>query len=489
MTVRSLIAPLIGVKLGQLRVSAAQSGDLQEVVQSADYIEYPAPVSDLSELAQKFGVEFTKLRPHSVNMSSASARAPSGSLLTSLLREVGRCQVPFLGEHIGVLNSNANGPSVGYILPPALNLQTAQTVASNVEIMQNTLGLPLALENPNLYVRHSESTMTWAAFVRVLSELLPSDTGWLLDFAHLVVSQRNLREGDLAQDLQAYADSGRPIFEMHIAQPSQDSSGVTHDDHGRPLGLDYVQNVVNALHASGLWPHSVTLEREITGTDDFATTLTDLMTLRQAFEPATFAMRLETACQNIEAACLPAHFQIGQPVLVEEPVRAAKEKSGRRGFLGKRLRSQLSQFSQAQREQLWRQCGFSSEALFLDGFWDWLTNINQPHTLIPYFSWQDWDGIDLLMPVYQFFLGHSRVSVASRDVQQRLLLEMGVRAAIVDSRQTQRRGVYLEFLEEFEGFEAGRHALEVDSDGQVVASLVEAATSNGIFFSTKGVML
>ncbi|MEK6555173.1 MAG: DUF692 family multinuclear iron-containing protein, partial [Bdellovibrionota bacterium] len=238
---------------------------------------------NFESLHQRLDLLPQQLRPHGVNLSLASENEPSASILKLLKEECEKTNAPYLAEHIGYLNTNPNGPSFGYLIAPPLNYETISNIVRNIQILHDFVGVPIALENCVVYSRHPESTMTWLEFITTLDQELPDNIGWLIDYAHLKVTNQNLKEGNFIEWLNVYALSKRPIFEVHFANVKFDSQGVCHDDHHEPFSDGFIRQTWSDFCDLGIEPFNLTIERELHSEKDIKLLLRDIKAVKNIF--------------------------------------------------------------------------------------------------------------------------------------------------------------------------------------------------------------
>jgi uncharacterized protein (UPF0276 family) len=468
-----------GAKLGQLPSGVTEEDHFSGLCSAIDYLEYPAPVIDFKALQKGAFGQCKQLRPHSVNLSTASPERPATSVLKRLKQELLECGGTFLGEHIGYLNPNPKGPSLGYILPPPLNFKTIQNIVQNVHFMQDFLGVPVALENPNIYTVHPDSQLTWPQFIAELSEKLPKESGWLIDFSHLYVGWRNTLDASFQDYLRAYSASHRTVFEMHLSSFSCDKDGVSHDDHATPLNEHYLKDILHRINVCEIVPLSFTVERDIRSVADVVILQKDICLVR------------ELVCSKSQISTVGIEVLKENVVTIDSAVRSSRELAGRHKFLLRRLGSQLVTCEENDLNELALVCGEKSLQSFLASFWNWLSINEQSIGMLPYYDPTESDGIDLLLPLWEFLQKYKISTLNTNNTCQKILFELGIRKAILNEVHNSKRRVLLELNESFEDFCSGILEIRIDLEGQVIAeqSQYPGMTDDFSFFSMKEIRL
>jgi len=352
-----------------------------------EYIQYPAPTLSKNYLDKCISDTGLTLVPHSAFISLCSPRKPSEGLLTALKDGLLESSANYLGEHMGYMNPNPNGPTLGYVMMPPMNKQTCELIARNVAYMQSFLGLPLALENPNIYYAADGSDMTYGEFITHLSELLPESTGWLIDISHLIVSSRNLNT-PTSDILKAYANTKRQIFEMHIAGTKIDKQGVSHDDHSELIDSEVINTVINYFEVHSMRCENITFELDDANTTSLAqiSSTIDGIESRDKHPKAPLESTLNLLTETIPS-----------PNTVDAIVA---DKYGRLKILKSYLLAQIKAPDGIDFELLSSECNLDDS---MNDFMDWLTKDNDIQS-IGLFDCNQYEGISLVRPFRQWLI-------------------------------------------------------------------------------------
>lgn len=468
--------PKIGIKLGHFKSLWNASAVTKRLLSVADYIEYQAPSFSFEYLVSSLKVSRTQLRPHGVHLSLAHGHVPS-SILQRLSEECAHTQAPFLAEHIGYLNPSLARASLGYILPPPLNARTVERVARAVRAIQKACGVPVALENPVFYTLPKKSSWNWSEFIQILSRKLPSDTGWLIDYAHLEVSCHNLGTS-ISETLEAYRATGRPVYELHLAGTKRDSSGVTHDDHHSVANVADLQSCLNVLYKYGIKPQSLTLEREYCGPRSATRALNDLKSIRKVISNQS----------NPPETCINAPFLYSTRAMGS--IRSRAEKEGRNRIVARVICEQLAAASS----------DFCSRLVSAFGYPDlfhlaaeMMGNPSDRHLAmsIPRFHPFIWDGVDLLGPLLSFLQPKAK-TMLQRQILRDLLVEIALLQATLWAKTPKRDRplIFVELSEDSNLISAGLYKIQIDERDQLVSTSVthqqRKEARKAFFFSDKG---
>ncbi len=353
-----------------------------------DYIEYPAPCQKLAELEKDYDTTKTRLLPHGV-LFSMTHDIPFPSSLTSKLKEqITRTKCRYFGEHIGFLNPNPKGQSLGYILPPPLNPETIKSLVTNTELLSADLGVPIALENPVMYKTPVGSTLTIADFYKDLDKALPGDTSWIVDVAHLVVACGNLNE-PILDVLQVLRNSNRKIVEVHLSNFAK-INGIFHDDH-RSLPNSDVLNLCKFVIGNQKEEVNVTIELDL-----------DAVNENKVVE-FLFKLKSELTSQRKfttnECDLLSRKIAAGKALLKD---RHETEMRGRHRTLFRRLMAQLTPFSEEEINDAIDKCfKYQENQSFITEFFNYLLG-NESKLVFPFYATSINDHLDLIGALISF---------------------------------------------------------------------------------------
>ncbi|MGW1098568.1 DUF692 domain-containing protein [Streptomyces sp. NPDC002455] len=242
--------------------------------------------------------------PHGVSLGLGSADRPDPGRLANLAARAELLGTPLVTEHIAFVR--AGGPltaspvlEAGHLLPVPRTWDALEALCENVRIAQDSLPVPLALENIAALISWPGEELTEGQFLAELVER--TGVRLLIDVANLHTNHVNRGE-DPATALDELPVEA--IAYVHVAG-GVEKDGVWHDTHAHPVTRP-VLDVLAELR-SRVDPPGVLLERD----DDFppagelAGELTAIRTTLAAAAPASGASR-NRAAQPPEPGARPA---------------------------------------------------------------------------------------------------------------------------------------------------------------------------------------
>lgn len=192
---------------------------------------------------------------HGVGMSLASAERPDPTHLAALAALAGRCEPFLISEHLAW--SRLGERSFPDLLPFPRTAEALYCISRNIDIVQETLGRTILIENPSHYLPLTGHERSETEF---LSELVArTGCGLLLDLNNVVVSAHNL--GFAADD---YLDAfpWRAVGEIHLAGHAADPElDLLIDSHGATVSEPVWTLLRHALAQAGRVP--VLIERDL----------------------------------------------------------------------------------------------------------------------------------------------------------------------------------------------------------------------------------
>jgi uncharacterized protein len=197
------------------------------------------------------------LSMHGVGLSIGSDQALDREHLERLKRLVTRYESGLVSEHLAW--STHNGVFLNDLLPLPYTSSTLARVCAHVDEVQNTLRRRILLENPSMYIRFADSTLTETEFLAELAAR--TGCGLLLDVNNVMVSATN--HGTCPH---AYIDAFpvEKVEEIHLAGFSEtQGSGEERlliDDHGSAVHADVWSLYGHALNRCG--PVPTLIERD-----------------------------------------------------------------------------------------------------------------------------------------------------------------------------------------------------------------------------------
>lgn len=137
----------------------------------------------LREAAEKYPISF-----HGVSMSLGSASEPDKEHLLRVKELMDKFNPALISEHLSW--SSIDEKYIGDLLPVPYTEEALNIFCRNVDIVQNTLGRQILIENPSAYLLYEHNEISEWDF---MSELVNrTNCGMLLDLNNIFVSTQNL---------------------------------------------------------------------------------------------------------------------------------------------------------------------------------------------------------------------------------------------------------------------------------------------------------
>ncbi|WP_067019834.1 DUF692 domain-containing protein [Streptomyces dysideae] len=197
--------------------------------------------------------------PHGVSLGLGGAERPDAGRLAALAERVTALGAPLVTEHIAFVR--AGGPltaspllEAGHLLPVPRTRDALDVLCENVRIAQDTLPVPLAVENIAALISWPGEEMTEGQFLYELADR--TGVRLLIDVANLHTNHVNRAE-DPAKALAELPLEA--IAYVHVAGGFE-RAGVWHDSHAHPVP-EPVLTILADL-ASRVSPPGVLLERD-----------------------------------------------------------------------------------------------------------------------------------------------------------------------------------------------------------------------------------
>ncbi|WP_338315841.1 DUF692 family multinuclear iron-containing protein [Streptomyces bohaiensis] len=172
--------------------------------------------------------------PHGVGLGLGGADRPSPARLVRLAHVAAELDAPLVSEHIAFVRSG--GPSTGdgrveagHLLPVPRTREALDVLCENVRIAQDSLPVPLALENIATLVAWPDEELTEAQFLGELVER--TGVRLLIDVANLHTDRVN-HGRDPAAVLAALPLEA--LAYVHVAG-GVERDGLWHDTHAHPV--------------------------------------------------------------------------------------------------------------------------------------------------------------------------------------------------------------------------------------------------------------
>ncbi|MFD5202791.1 DUF692 family multinuclear iron-containing protein [Streptomyces sp. NPDC058375] len=197
--------------------------------------------------------------PHGVALGLGGADRPDPDRLAGLAARAELLGTPLVTEHIAFVR--AGGPltasprlEAGHLLPVPRTWDALDVLCENVRIAQDSLPVPLALENIAALITWPDEEMTEGQFLAELVER--TGVRLLIDVANLHTNHVNLGQ-DPAKALDELPVEA--IAYVHVAG-GVEKNGVWHDTHAHPVSEPVLE--VLAELRSRVDPPGVLLERD-----------------------------------------------------------------------------------------------------------------------------------------------------------------------------------------------------------------------------------
>jgi uncharacterized protein (UPF0276 family) len=197
--------------------------------------------------------------PHGVSLGIGGAERPDPQRLAALAERAEVLGAPIVTEHIAFVR--AGGPltgsprlEAGHLLPVPRTRDSLDVLCENVRIAQDSLPVPLALENIAALISWPDEEMTEGRFLAELVER--TGVRLLIDVANLHTNHVNRGE-DPAAALAALPVEA--IAYVHVAGGIE-RDGVWHDSHAHPVP-EAVLGILAELCSYAV-PPGVLLERD-----------------------------------------------------------------------------------------------------------------------------------------------------------------------------------------------------------------------------------
>ncbi len=226
-TAAPLQSNAVGIGLRPAHYSALEAGDVRGIdfveVIAENYLGHaPLPKRHLRQIAAHYPVSV-----HGVSLNllgSAEPEVRHVEALGALARSVG---APFVSEHL--CWTGHAGLAHHDLLPTPYTEEIVEFAVERVRWVQQTLGIPFALENLSSYETFAASTMSEAQFYSSVVE--QSGCSYMLDINNVYVSATN--HGFDAHEYLASVNFDK-VVQVHLAGHTVEPSGLiidTHSDH------------------------------------------------------------------------------------------------------------------------------------------------------------------------------------------------------------------------------------------------------------------
>jgi len=203
----------------------------------------------LSDITQIYPVSL-----HSTSMGLGSAVGINREYLQRLTRLSQQIHPILISDHACFTWSHFNGKSVhaGDLLPIEFTSASLQTMAGNIDKVQQHLGRQILVENLSAYIEFPHSQISETDF---LSELVnKTQCGLLLDLNNLLVNAHNFSDQSAIFNAQQWINQIplAAIGEIHLAGYTPAINGeLIIDDHSKPVSTECWELYRSTLRLTG----------------------------------------------------------------------------------------------------------------------------------------------------------------------------------------------------------------------------------------------
>lgn len=190
---------------------------------------------------------------HGLSLGLGDRDPPDPDFIRALRAFLESVGTPWHSDHLCF--GAVDGAHLHDLLPLPFTRESVRVVVDRVRLLEDALGLPIAVENISWYAHPGDAEMGEADFLgEVLSR---SDARLLLDVNNAFVNARN-HDTD-ARDFLRRIPADR-VVQIHIAGHFTGADGFRIDTHGQPVCEEVYELLAFALSRTGRVP--VLLERD-----------------------------------------------------------------------------------------------------------------------------------------------------------------------------------------------------------------------------------
>ena len=156
--------------------------DWFEIIAENYLVDGGRPLRVLDQILEQY-----KVVMHGVSLYFGSPEKPDREHLKKLKSLVRRTNTPWMADHL--CWGSVDGTYTHDLLPLPYTKAAAKAAAEKIRYVQDTLEIPIAVENLSSYATFKASTMTeWEFLTEVVEQ---ADCGILLDVNNIYVSSQN----------------------------------------------------------------------------------------------------------------------------------------------------------------------------------------------------------------------------------------------------------------------------------------------------------
>ncbi|MFF2186965.1 DUF692 domain-containing protein [Streptomyces sp. NPDC058155] len=250
---------------GTLGIGIGWRPEIAEAVEALPGIDWVEAVAEnvcaghLPDSLVRLRARGVTVIPHGVSLGLGGAARPDAKRLADLAERAEALGSPLITEHIAFVR--AGGPltasptlEAGHLLPVPRTKDALRVLCENVRIAQDSLPVPLAVENIAALINWPDEEMTEGQFLAELVER--TGVRLLIDVANLHTNHVNRGEDPATALDQLPVEA---IAYVHVAG-GVERDGVWHDTHAHPVSAP-VLDVLAELR-SRVSPPGVLLERD-----------------------------------------------------------------------------------------------------------------------------------------------------------------------------------------------------------------------------------
>ncbi|MFE7567566.1 DUF692 domain-containing protein [Streptomyces sp. NPDC057539] len=274
--------PQLGIGIGW----RPEIADTVEALPGVDWVEAVAEnlcTGHLPDSLIRLRERGVTVVPHGVSLGLGGAERPDAGRLADLAERAEALGSPLVTEHIAFVRAGGALTAspvleAGHLLPVPRTRDALRVLCENIRIAQDSLPVPLAVENIAALINWPDEEMSEGRFLAELVER--TGVRLLIDVANLHTNKVNRGE-DPAKALDELPVEA--IAYVHVAGGIE-RDGVWHDTHAHPVTAP-VLDILSELRAR-VAPPGVLLERD----DDFppaAELAGELTTIRETITAAT----------------------------------------------------------------------------------------------------------------------------------------------------------------------------------------------------------
>ncbi|MBX3152444.1 DUF692 domain-containing protein [Candidatus Obscuribacterales bacterium] len=208
--------------------------DFFEIISENFMLGGGRPLEILDEVLERYPII-----QHGVSLYLGSLDPLDRKQIDALKRLADRTKTPFVSDHL--CWGSFDGSYSHDLLPLPYTKEAVVNTANRIRFVQDSLELPIAVENVSSYLEYTDSEMTEWEFLSEVCEL--ADCGILLDVNNVFVSSRNHSFDPIKYIENIPLDR---VAQIHIAGHSEQDGYLldTHDNFVREEVWDIYRSVI-----------------------------------------------------------------------------------------------------------------------------------------------------------------------------------------------------------------------------------------------------